>query len=84
MPWVASKPTVEILAIKTALKESITGKTDNGHFLSFMQSIKFNRKNHHILNQIYDMLVELKPRLKRQLPGGLLWRCGETAAGGPG
>ena len=28
--------------------------------LSFKQSIKFNKENHPILNQIFDMLAELK------------------------
>ena len=45
-------------------KKSITERTDNGQYkldsLSSMQSFKFNRENHSILNQIYDMLAELK------------------------
>ena len=38
--------------------------------LSSMQSIKFNRQNHPLLNQIYDMLAKLKNQGKHII----LWK----------
>ena len=59
----ASIHTAEITAIKIVLKE-IYKREDKRwvlytDFQSSMQSIKYNKENHLILNLIYDILAEL-------------------------
>ena len=60
----ASNCTAKMTAIKIALKE-IHKREDNRlltyiAYQSSMQSIKYNKDNTLILNQIYDILVELQ------------------------
>ena len=58
-------------AIKIALKETQKGEVKRWviytDFQSSIQSIQYNKENHPILNQIYDILVDLQKQKKKQI-----------------